>query len=82
LLLVLFPLPTKTTSRTFAVLHQVHPTPKINRTRRTGANKTTPEEGGSIGIPSISSCAMSVSSGGKLIAQESKPIVYHYMSQC
>jgi len=33
------------------MLHQVHPTPKINRTRRAGANKTTPKEGGSIDIP-------------------------------
>jgi len=70
------------------MLHQVHPTLKINQTRRAGAtfcrsdglvctiradaNKTTPAEGGSIDITSVSSCGMSVSSGtgGKLIARE------------
>jgi len=52
------------------MLHQVHPAPKINRTRRAGANNTTPAEGGSrpIDITSVSSCGMTVSSGGKLIA--------------
>ena len=35
---VIFTTPTKTTSKTFAMLH---PTPKINRTRRAGANRTT-----------------------------------------
>ena len=52
--------PTKTTSRTFTMLHQVHPTPKINRTRQVGAVKTTLAEGGSIDITSISSCGMNV----------------------
>jgi len=33
------------------MLYQVHPTLKTNRTRRAGADKTTPEEGGSIDIP-------------------------------
>jgi len=75
-----FSTPTKTTSRTFAMPHQVHPTLKINRTRpagatfcssglvctsRASANKTTPAEGGSTDI-SVSSCGSSVTSGGKL----------------